>query len=65
MESHLSASLCLNGFNRCIEYNEFFSVMRRRQAYLHIYGVLPAKAVRITVVSTSNDYLLKAVIFHL
>ena len=42
-----------------------FSVMHRRQAYLHIYGVLPTKAVRITVVSTSNDYLLKAVIFHL
>ena len=42
-----------------------FSVMRRRQAYLHIYGVLPTKAVRIAVVSTSNDYLVKAVIFHL
>ena len=42
-----------------------FSVMRRRQACLHIYGVLPTKAVRITVVSTPNDYLLKAVIFHL
>ena len=42
-----------------------FSVMRRRQAYLHIYDVLPTKAVRITVVSTSNDYLLKPVIFHL
>ena len=54
-----------------------FSVMRKRHAYLYIqcmvfyliplrmWAEVPQKVVRITVVSSSNDNLLKAVIFHL